>query len=156
MPRITMRGVVFEHGAHGPFPNPFDLDLEPGWTGVVGPNGAGKTTLLRLITAELMPVRGSIRVDAPTRVLAQTVEWTPTLAAELERFAHDWSALAGRLRSRSRAGTRYRPANASVGSSAPRWPTSHPCCCATSPAIISTPTAARCCSTRCASFLGSG
>src|SRR5690606_6004059 len=99
MPRISLRRVVFEHGGRGPFPNPFDLDLEPGWTGVVGPNGVGKTTLLRLIAGELAPTSGSIRVERP-RLLAQTVDWTPTLAAELDRFVHDWSATAGRLRSR--------------------------------------------------------
>ncbi|MFO7565841.1 MAG: ATP-binding cassette domain-containing protein [Enhygromyxa sp.] len=103
MPRICMRRVVFEHGGRGPFATPFDLDLEPGWTGVVGPNGVGKTTLLRLIAGELACTSGSIRLckaPAGPRVLAQTVDWTPTLAAELERFAHDWSARAGRLRSR--------------------------------------------------------
>jgi ATPase subunit of ABC transporter with duplicated ATPase domains len=118
MPRISMRRVVFEHGGRGPFPIPFDLDLEPGWTGVVGPNGVGKTTLLRLITGELACSQGSIRVEAPskTRWIAQTVDWTPELAAELERFAHDWSAEAGRLRSRLALAPR----------TLSRWPTLSP------------------------------
>jgi ATPase subunit of ABC transporter with duplicated ATPase domains len=103
MPRIVVAGVVFEHAARGPFPLPFDLELEPGWTGVVGPNGAGKTTLLRLLAGELTAARGAIRIEPPTSaaiMLEQTVEWTPALARTLERFAEDWSAHAGRLRSR--------------------------------------------------------
>ena len=100
MPRVLARGVVFEHGEHGPFLVPFDLDLEPGWTGVVGPNGVGKTTLLRLLAGELAPHRGSVTVDAAGGIglLAQTGEWTPQLADELAAFDRDWSAEAGRLR----------------------------------------------------------
>ena len=53
------------------------IQLAPGWTGVVGPNGAGKTTLIRLISGELEPGRGQVRIDPPSasvRVCAQTVD----------------------------------------------------------------------------------
>jgi ABC-2 type transport system ATP-binding protein len=42
--------------------NDINLDLEPGAYGLVGPNGAGKTTLLNLITGQLRPTIGSVRV----------------------------------------------------------------------------------------------
>src|SRR5208282_158276 len=49
----------------------------PGWTGVFGANGAGKTTLLRLITGDLEPVAGHVRLDPPGSTISvcpQTVE----------------------------------------------------------------------------------
>jgi ATP-binding cassette subfamily F protein uup len=54
-----------------------DLDLiaTPGQRiGVIGPNGSGKTTLLRLITGEMMPTHGSVRLGKNTRIayFAQT------------------------------------------------------------------------------------
>jgi ATP-binding cassette subfamily F protein uup len=42
--------------------------------GVIGPNGAGKTTLLKLITGEMTPTHGSVRLGKNTRIayFAQT------------------------------------------------------------------------------------
>ncbi|MGC1679026.1 MAG: ATP-binding cassette domain-containing protein [Candidatus Binataceae bacterium] len=61
------------------------IQLAPGWTGVVGPNGAGKTTLIRLISGELEPGRGQVRIDPPSasvRVCAQTaIKISPAIAA---------------------------------------------------------------------------
>ncbi|MCR9292643.1 MAG: ABC transporter ATP-binding protein [bacterium] len=42
--------------------NDLTLDLPPGAHGLLGPNGAGKTTLLNLITGQLSPTLGSVRV----------------------------------------------------------------------------------------------
>jgi len=64
-PRVALRDVRFTHvgrGATVVFEH-LDLDLEPGWTGLVGPNGAGKTTLLRLLAGDLRPDAGAIRVS---------------------------------------------------------------------------------------------
>ena len=36
--------------------------VRPGLTGVVGPNGAGKTTLFRLLTGQIRPSSGTLRV----------------------------------------------------------------------------------------------
>ena len=37
--------------------------IEPGVTGLLGPNGAGKTTLLRLLTGQLQPDTGTVKID---------------------------------------------------------------------------------------------
>ncbi len=46
--------------------NDVTLDLAPGITGLLGPNGAGKSTFMKLMTGQLKPSTGSIRVlDEP-------------------------------------------------------------------------------------------
>ena len=42
--------------------NDVTLRLAPGITGLVGPNGAGKSTLMKLLTGQLRPSLGSVRV----------------------------------------------------------------------------------------------
>jgi ABC-2 type transport system ATP-binding protein len=42
--------------------NDLTLELEPGVHGLLGPNGAGKSTLMKLLTGQLRPTEGSIRV----------------------------------------------------------------------------------------------
>lgn len=37
-----------------------DLDLGPGWHGLVGPNGAGETTLLSIMSRALSPRDGTV------------------------------------------------------------------------------------------------
>jgi ABC-2 type transport system ATP-binding protein len=42
--------------------NKVTLRIPPGVTGLLGPNGAGKSTLLQLVTGQLRPTQGSLRV----------------------------------------------------------------------------------------------
>jgi len=46
--------------------NDVSLTIEPGVTGLLGPNGAGKSTLLKLVTGQIRPSQGTVRVfDRP-------------------------------------------------------------------------------------------
>ena len=42
--------------------NDITLELAPGAYGLLGPNGAGKSTLLNLLTGQLLPTRGTVKV----------------------------------------------------------------------------------------------
>jgi ABC-2 type transport system ATP-binding protein len=46
--------------------NDINLSVGPGVTGLLGPNGAGKSTLLKLITGQLKPSKGSLKVLGET------------------------------------------------------------------------------------------
>ena len=74
-PIIACRGLT---RWYGPVMGLADVSFEitPGITGLLGPNGAGKTTLIRLLTGQLRPNEGEVRVlgEAPfgnRRVLAR-------------------------------------------------------------------------------------
>ena len=63
---FSVRGSTLVRGA--------SLALEEGATTiVVGPNGAGKSTLLKLLTGELSPSQGAVRMDGAA--LPQIPAW---------------------------------------------------------------------------------
>jgi ATPase subunit of ABC transporter with duplicated ATPase domains len=55
--------LAFAYSDAAPVFSNVDLHLTPDWIGVVGPNGAGKTTFLRLVTGDLPPEAGRVRVE---------------------------------------------------------------------------------------------
>lgn len=40
-----------------------NLDIEPGITALLGPNGAGKSTFMKIVTGQLKPNLGQVRID---------------------------------------------------------------------------------------------
>jgi ABC-2 type transport system ATP-binding protein len=42
--------------------NDVNVSVPPGITGLLGPNGAGKSTFMKLITGQLRPSKGSVKV----------------------------------------------------------------------------------------------
>jgi ABC-2 type transport system ATP-binding protein len=42
--------------------NDISCDIKPGLTALLGPNGAGKSTLLKLVTGQIKPTTGSVKV----------------------------------------------------------------------------------------------
>ncbi|MBK8236107.1 MAG: ABC transporter ATP-binding protein [Deltaproteobacteria bacterium] len=58
---ISVRGVSKLFGLVRAL-DEIDLELGPGVTGLLGPNGSGKSTLLKLISGQLRPDTGEVRV----------------------------------------------------------------------------------------------
>jgi ABC-type branched-subunit amino acid transport system ATPase component len=62
-PLLAVRGLAKSFGGLAAVRG-FDLDVAEGSiVGLIGPNGSGKTTVLNLITGEIAPDKGSVRLD---------------------------------------------------------------------------------------------
>lgn len=61
-PQLAIDGVRFAYRADDVLRD-VSFSVEPGeFVGVIGPNGAGKTTMLRLLTGQLHPAAGTVRL----------------------------------------------------------------------------------------------
>jgi ABC-2 type transport system ATP-binding protein len=82
--------------------NDVTLQVAPGITGLLGPNGAGKSTFMKLITGQLKPSKGSIRVlDEPiwrNPALYRRIGFCPEQDAFYERMTGlEWVSALVRL-----------------------------------------------------------
>ncbi|MBS1217735.1 MAG: transporter ATP-binding protein [Proteobacteria bacterium] len=115
---ICARGLSRSFGTHVAV-TALDLDVRRGEVlGLLGPNGAGKTTTMQMLTGNLAPSAGEIRIcgidllDAPTRAKARIgyLPETPPLYRELN--VREYLNLAARLHRVPRADRAPAVANA--------------------------------------------
>jgi ATPase subunit of ABC transporter with duplicated ATPase domains len=94
---LQLSRVGFAYADSVPLFESVNLELPDGWTALVGPNGAGKTTLLRLISGELQPASGDVRVEGLVILCEQRVD---VIDADVRHFAADDGRRARRLRAK--------------------------------------------------------
>ena len=77
------------------------LQIEPGITGLLGPNGAGKSTFLKLITGQIKPNIGSVRISGQgvrnNYALFKTMGFCPEQDSFYDELT-GWQFLTGLLR----------------------------------------------------------
>jgi ABC-2 type transport system ATP-binding protein len=77
------------------------LQIEPGITGLLGPNGAGKSTFLKLITGQIKPNIGSVRISGQrvrnNYALFETLGFCPEQDSFYDEMT-GWQFLTGLLR----------------------------------------------------------
>jgi ATPase subunit of ABC transporter with duplicated ATPase domains len=97
---IAFSRVSYAYPGSRPILESVDLELRPGWFGVVGRNGAGKTTLLRLASGELEPTAGRV-ARAPARLaIVHCPQDVATCDATITDFANRNDGFARELRGR--------------------------------------------------------
>jgi len=99
MTHVSFERVSFAYDGREPLLHLASARFDAGWTGLVGANGTGKSTVLRLVSGELMPEQGVVRIrPSAARVVtcAQELERPPpgldAVAGSMERHAIEWRA----------------------------------------------------------------
>lgn len=97
---IDAQGLTIQIGARTLL-NPTDFHVTKGdKIGLVGRNGAGKTTLTRVITGEMLPAGGTVRVSGGLGYLPQDTHAADPEQSALDRImsARDISSIVSRIR----------------------------------------------------------
>jgi ATPase subunit of ABC transporter with duplicated ATPase domains len=82
-------------GYSTPLLNNFSCTFNNGWSSIIGPNGCGKTTLAQIITGELSPDSGTIKVDSNIAYCSQLVQKVPL---NFENFLTSDTCLANNIK----------------------------------------------------------
>ncbi len=99
---LHLLNVSFSYSDRAPLFAGGTVHLTAGWTALVGANGTGKTTLLRLLTGELEPRGGQLRLEPPASRIELCAQRVERLSDPLRAFATSWDGSAQRLRGRLR------------------------------------------------------
>ena len=84
MRTLSLSSVLFSYDSARPILSDVDLELGPGWHGLVGANGSGKTTLLALVAGDLEPRTGTVRRSGHVVRCSQVVD---TPGSQVHAFA---------------------------------------------------------------------
>ncbi len=92
MPVIEVNGVAYAHpGGSELFSDVSFRVPNARHVALIGPNGVGKSTILQVITGELEPIEGSVRLDGSIRRMPQSIgvaeDATTTVRELLGQFA---------------------------------------------------------------------
>ncbi|AQP48684.1 hypothetical protein BW730_15405 [Tessaracoccus aquimaris] len=79
-PAVVVDGLSYHLADGTPILDGVDATFPVGMTGLIGPNGSGKTTLLRLISGDLSPTGGAVRVAGTVHVVPQRLSTAGTVA----------------------------------------------------------------------------
>ncbi|MCX2926216.1 ATP-binding cassette domain-containing protein [Streptomyces sp. NEAU-W12] len=79
---ITCTALSFTWPDGTPVLEALDVAFAPGRTGLIGVNGSGKSTLLKLISGELRPTGGTVRVTGEVGHLSQNVALDTSLRVD--------------------------------------------------------------------------
>jgi len=69
------------------------LDIEPGITALLGPNGAGKSTFMKIITGQLKPNLGQVRIFGQPVWNRRHIFWRLGLCPESDAFYEELDGL---------------------------------------------------------------
>ena len=97
---IEAKGLEIQIGARTLL-HPTDFHVVKGdKIGLVGRNGAGKTTLTRVITGDMLPAAGSVRISGKLGYLPQDTHAADPTQTALDRMmsARDIATIISRLR----------------------------------------------------------
>jgi ATPase subunit of ABC transporter with duplicated ATPase domains len=84
---LEMRDVAAGYQPDDPVLEHVDLEIiGPERIAIAGPNGAGKSTLLKLVSGELLPLSGHVRLGATAAVVDQHVTFLDPAASILDNF----------------------------------------------------------------------